>query len=374
MRSEYFPKLALYPEILPLVQNGGDYILQPPSSKELLEIIRYPALAGRMNFEKHSEQTNRDLSDEIHEAALKHPDSLPLLEFTLDELYKKQDLSKNERTLTYSDYAEIGKLEYAIGTRAQNTYENLPNQAKESVDFLFAQLITVKSSGEGLATKAQTSLKVLKSCHPGAELFIQSFQEQNLLITDYDLNTEEITITIAHEALMNNWELFKNWISTHKTQLQARTRLQEQASRYDLAKANPQEKEKKFLLSEANLAEAIRVRDSDIFSLPKELTKFVSLSENKAKLKSRALTSTSILFAAIAIVEEAEKSAEAEKLAKLEAQKSAEAEKLAKLEALKSANAEKLAKEKAEKKREKPQTKSSIACCMMYVESFLYGI
>jgi len=52
MRSEFFPLIATCPSLHQLVQRGGGYILQPPADNELREIVRYPAFAARLAYQK----------------------------------------------------------------------------------------------------------------------------------------------------------------------------------------------------------------------------------------------------------------------------------------------------------------------------------
>ena len=301
MRSEYFPLLAEYSDFLPLIKNGGGYILEPPSDKELLEIIRYPALAGCMTFERHPEESNRDLSDDIYDAAVKQPDALPLLEFTLNELYLAQDIESGDRVFNYDEYEQIGRLENAIATRAEDTFETLPPHQQDAHHQIFAQLLTVQASGEGLATKARADLNSLNASHPGAPAFLEAFQKENLLITDYDPQSKQTTITLAHEALLTNWPLFKDWIDEHRIQLQAETRLQEQTQRWITNKQiYGSNAAKSYLLTEANLAEARRVETSPLFILDTETTTYLQASEKKATRKRRLVKLTVLILALLA--------------------------------------------------------------------------
>ena len=95
MRSEYFPRIAETPALAALVGKNGGYILTPPSEQELREIIRFPALAARLDYERATSPreiagalTNTEhLDDQILADAQGSPDALPLLEFTLHKLY-----------------------------------------------------------------------------------------------------------------------------------------------------------------------------------------------------------------------------------------------------------------------------------------------
>jgi len=113
MRSEFFPRVPEHRDLFQLVRHGGDYILSPPELPELHQIIRYPALAAGLVFERHPE-TGRELSEQICQDASNVHD-VPLLEVTLEELYQR----RRENVLTWSAYNELGGLAGAIARRAQ---------------------------------------------------------------------------------------------------------------------------------------------------------------------------------------------------------------------------------------------------------------
>ena len=300
MRSEYFPRIANYPALRSLVQSGGQYILEAPDDKELFEIIRYPALAARLSFENHPQKHNRDLSDDIYQAAQKQPDSLPLLEFTLDELYQLHDPESQNRTLTYDHYQQIGGLEGAIATHAEAAFKTLKEHQQGAHPHIFAKLVRVSSSGGSTPTKSRANLQALQDSHPGAPAFIEKFAKENLLVTDHDLTTNQTTVTLAHEALLTQWPLFKNWIDEHRPNLRAETRLQEQTKLWLEAKKTNPKKAKGLLLTEARLAEALDLQESNLFDLDQNTHTYIQQSRKKAKRKTRILQATAIAFAFLA--------------------------------------------------------------------------
>ncbi len=106
LRSDFYGSLGTVPSLVELKEGLGQYDVQPPTPAELGQMIRLPAEAAALRFEERKE-TGERLDEVLRDAAVRAPDSLPLHEFTLDELYER----RNERgQLTFEAYEQLGRL------------------------------------------------------------------------------------------------------------------------------------------------------------------------------------------------------------------------------------------------------------------------
>ena len=109
MRSDFYHRCAELPELAALKEGAGQFDLLPPSFDEIGQIITYPAQAAGLRFE-HDPATGRRLDAVLHEAAGQTPESLPLLSFVLDELYRERT---DSGVLTFAAYEALGGMEGA---------------------------------------------------------------------------------------------------------------------------------------------------------------------------------------------------------------------------------------------------------------------
>lgn len=289
MRSEFFPRVPEHRDLFQLVRHGGGYILSPPELPELHQIIRYPALAAGLQFERHRE-SGRDLSEAIYQDASNAHDALPLLEFTLEELYQR----RSENLLTWAAYEELGGLAGAIARRAQETYDALPSETRrDAARRIFGELVTLDAANEGPATRRRAKRTMLEAAHPGATAFLTAFIDAKLLVTGSEDNAA--TVTLAHEALITHWPVLKQWIDDHRDLLLARRRLEDATRLWNDGKRST-----KFYLTEGRLAEAERVESSGVFLLDAGESELVRLSRIRARRKLRLFQGATVVFAGLA--------------------------------------------------------------------------
>ncbi|MDP1586181.1 MAG: hypothetical protein Q8M07_00435, partial [Prosthecobacter sp.] len=299
MRSEFFPRIAEQAELFRLVGKDRGYILPPPDHQSLKEIIRYPVLAARLNFERRVEEMKvagvsaktEYLDDQILEDAGSSPDALPLLEFTLQELYE----SRRDNLLTWSSYAASGGLKGAIAQRATHVYQRLAPVAQLARHRIFAALVHIDPV-RNTVTRQRAPLASLQA-GPGAQAFVSAFLENHLLVTDEDMQTGLAVITLAHEALISHWGELAGWIQEHQGDLLARQRFREQTNLW-----LQNDRKKAYLLSEARLAEAQRVAQRELFTLSAEERRCLQLSEELSRKKLRVLQFSLAVFAIVALV------------------------------------------------------------------------
>lgn len=290
MRSEFFPRIPENRNLHPLVRHNGGYILSPPELSELHQIIRYPALAAGLEFERDVD-SGRDLSEVIYQEAAAAPDALPLLEFTLEELYQRRE----QNLLTWKAYQELGGLSGAIAKRAQEVFESLnADLRQDSARWIFGELVTLDGDQKGPATRRRASRELLEKAHPGAPQFLRAFVAAQLLVTSSEDGVP--TITLAHEALTTHWPVLRDWISDHRELLQARTRLESATRLWANAGRSP-----KLLLAEGRLAEAQRVSESGVFQLSDAETDLLRFSIGRAKRKLRWFQTATAVFAILAL-------------------------------------------------------------------------
>lgn len=289
MRSEFFPRVPEHRDLFQLVRHGGGYILSPPELPELHQIIRYPALAAGLQFERQRE-SGRDLSEQIYQDAANAHDALPLLEFTLEELYQR----RAENVLTWAAYEELGGLAGAIARRAQETYDALPSETRrDAARQIFGELVTLDAANEGPATRRRAKRAELEAAHPGATAFLTAFIDAKLLVTGSEDNAA--TVTLAHEALITHWPVLKQWIEDHRDLLLARRRLEDATRLWNDGKRST-----KFNLTEGRLAEAERVESSGVFRLSADESELVRLSRIRARRKLRLFQGATVVFAGLA--------------------------------------------------------------------------
>ena len=93
MRSDFYPLLHSLPTLAALKEAGSSMDLLPPTTDEIREIILGPARAAGLDYEDDPDDPP-GLAERLEKAASQQEGALPLLEYTLDELFNHRDKEK----------------------------------------------------------------------------------------------------------------------------------------------------------------------------------------------------------------------------------------------------------------------------------------
>jgi cell division protein FtsB len=197
MRIDLYARCGEVEELLGLKGQDGQYDLRPPGFTEVGQMIRLPARAAGLRFELEPE-SSKALDDALHEEAWKNPEALPLLEFTLEELYRAKG---DSNLLSWRAYRSLGGMQGAIARRAEEVYESLSAEGKAALASVFSLLVLIP---EREAATGKPAPLVEFKLRPGAEEVVKSFAKASLLLSDVDAHGTSV-VSLAHEALLSSW-------------------------------------------------------------------------------------------------------------------------------------------------------------------------
>jgi len=246
MRSDFLGRCAPFPRLNDLLTAHLEQV-GPMQEHELREAIEQPAF--KVGGELEPGLAERLLADATGQAG-----ALPLLQFTLDELWTK----RRGRKLTRADYDAMGGISGALEHRANAIYTSLTDEDQETCRRIFLRLV---QPGEGVEdTKRRLPLAdLIPRNDPGRAERVSRViarltdRETRLVTAEGESSNASGSIEIAHEALIRGWKELGKWIDANRTGMRVRDRLGDDAREW--AEADPEKKDG-FLYTGARLAVA----------------------------------------------------------------------------------------------------------------------
>ncbi|WP_297421904.1 hypothetical protein [Clostridium sp.] len=291
MRSDFYCKVTEISELMEMKKETGQYDLMPLGISEIRQIIINPAKAAGLLFEAES-GTGNSLYDVIQEEASKNNNSLPLLEFTLNELYKRKT---DNNVLTFSYYREIGGINGAISTVAEGVLASLPKEVSVQLPTVFRDLVSVNPYAENGISSKRAQERILCNTAEKRKL-VEAFIDARLLVADKD-NEGNRVILVAHEALLTHWNRIRELIEEDKNFLKTREELL-----FSMYQWTVEDKKEDFLIplgKQLNLA--AKILQSRREDLNEELINYIEISKSRGR-KKRRKTIGILLFASIFLI------------------------------------------------------------------------
>jgi chromosome segregation ATPase len=209
LRSEFYPQYQRFPELVKLTSGGGKYELQPPTEREIANMIRLPAEAAGLCFERNSE-TGRSLDGFLLQAATSSSDALPLLEHVLSLLYNRQ-LRRKDGLLRWSDYCELGGFKNALAQHAEFVFLRLDRDEQHALKFVIRHLLAPAAGKEKVSIRRPvpyhdlvSSPKLNHRLSAAARCLIDRLINEGLLSTDTDSKQCRL-ISLPQDALLSSW-------------------------------------------------------------------------------------------------------------------------------------------------------------------------
>lgn len=142
-------------------------------------------------------------------------DSLPLLAFTMERLYRDEGGSGD---LKLSEYQATGRIRGAIETavkqalNAADNNPNIPRDTRERLELLRRTMIPALAGIDSDTGTPRRRVAKLSEIPAQARPLVELMIDQRLLTTDTLQETGETTVEPAHEALLRQWELLNGWL------------------------------------------------------------------------------------------------------------------------------------------------------------------
>lgn len=235
LRNDFYAECLEVKGFYELKQQGSQYDLQEPTPVEISRMIRNPAIAAGLSFE-HDQENEEHLDEVLLAAAVKNPDALPLLEYTLDLLYQQRS---RDNVLLLSVYRKMGGIEGAIAQQAEKVFNDLPMNVQACWDNIMHALIQVDHKNKHNVTARKLPINFFSQ--PAEKQFIQHFLNARLFVTIIQTTTGEQRsyladgqsqqiadfqcISIAHEALLKHWQRIQTWLSNNSVAIHQREQL-----------------------------------------------------------------------------------------------------------------------------------------------------
>ncbi len=197
MRADFLANALSYRPFADMLQNT-DIKLGAMSRKELIQVIEKPAQTLGISFEEGL--VERILDDVEHE-----PGHLPLLEFALEKLWDK----RRGKRLTHAAYEELGKVNGALAKYADEKHSELTSKEQKQARQIFIQLIRPGEGNED--TRRRANRAELGEDKWDLINRKNGLADSRLVVTDRQ-DTEQETVEVVHEALIQNWGQLREWM------------------------------------------------------------------------------------------------------------------------------------------------------------------
>ena len=208
LRADFYDRPLMYASIGDLIKNNTEVVL-PLSREELQESIVGPASKAGLVFEP-------ELVDIILDDVEKQPNALPLLQYTLTELYERRDNLK----LTLKGYQSSGGITGSLARRADQLYIKMTAEERQATRELFLRLVTLGEGTEDTRRRTlRSELNVSTIEKDTMQAVLDIFSQYRLLTFDHDPETRAPTVEIAHEALIRRWDHLQRWLNENRDDL-----------------------------------------------------------------------------------------------------------------------------------------------------------
>jgi len=231
-RADMYPRCASLPRLVALKEGAGQYDLMPPTATEIGQMVRLPTRAAGLRFEEDF-ATNERLDDMLRDAAAARPELLPLLQFTLEELYQRR---RDDGTLTLEAYRELGGVEGSLARRAEKVFEQLPREVQPALPKVLDALIHIRREGQEAIGRRRARQADFDT--PGTRDLINAFIDARLFVTELD-DDGQASVMVTHEALLWHWPRVKEWIEQNRENLRVHSRINAAADRWIKDNRNP---------------------------------------------------------------------------------------------------------------------------------------
>src|SRR5258707_9348754 len=229
LRSDFYTHYQHFPDLVELTAFSGRYELQPPTPHEIGKMIRFPADAAGLRFERDPE-TSRSLDETLVEAAMASPEPLPLLEHLLSQLYLRQ-LDRKDGLLRRSDYRGLGELQGALANHAETVFLTLKGDEQQALKFVIRHLVEPGQGEEGHLIRRTVPYRDLVSSpefdqqqRAGAKGLVDRLIKEGLLSAEANPK-QELLISVPQEALLRRWPEVWQWLSEDRHFFRMRDRL-----------------------------------------------------------------------------------------------------------------------------------------------------
>lgn len=187
----------------------------PLEADELREAIERPAERVKLEFED-------GVVGYLVQDILGEPAALPLLQFTLLELWKRRRYNR----VTMEAYEELGGGRLALARTADRLYNRLPPEDQQVVKSIFLRMVR---PGVGLeVTSKRVSREILMQDYPAdrVERVLNRLISDGLIrMTLGDPPTDD-QFEVAHEALARNWPTLVDWIDNDRPAIAKRRQME----------------------------------------------------------------------------------------------------------------------------------------------------
>jgi WD40 repeat protein/DNA-binding SARP family transcriptional activator len=290
LRADFYDRPLMHDNFSKLVQERTEVVV-PMAVKELERAVSSPAKLVGVHLQP-------DLVTAMVVDGKEHPDSLPLLQFALTELFER----RQSNTLSLEDYQAMGGLEGVLERSAEAVFERLEANEREMSRQLFLRLVTLGEGVEDTRRRAlRSELEALDLPRPDVRRgdngklvaygedpphtmadVIDLFGRARLLSFDLDPLTRTPTVEITHEALLREWPRLRNWLDDGRADVRTQRALAGAAAEWEKASRDPS-----FLLHGVRLSQLEGWAEETSLALTGEEREFLQSSLDQREAQRR---------------------------------------------------------------------------------------
>jgi WD40 repeat protein len=225
MRSDFEPHFT--ESIFKRYGLGTRFFVRPMTRQELREAVEGPAMERVLSFEPPS------LLDLLVNEVVEMPGALPLLSFTLSEMYRAYiRRAGDDRSLTESDYRAVGEVAGALSQRGDALYRELDDAHQATLRRVMLRMLTFEGGEAARRRVLRSEMTYGDAAEDGrVQEVLRRLLEARLVVTGQDTQGEAY-VEPAHDKLVLGWRRLWEFLRTEGADLPLHRRLTQAATEW----------------------------------------------------------------------------------------------------------------------------------------------
>ena len=217
-RSDFLSRLSMLPGLGDEMARGL-YFLRPLTGERIREVIVRPAAAKGVVFESEA------LVDALVAQTELAPGGLPLLQFTLAEVWDTRDVEA--RTIRAASLAALGGVEGALARHADRLLAGLATGERDAARRILLRLVTAAGTR---ARRSEAELLTDGADRGAQRAALEALVRGRVVVAN---DAQHGAYEIAHEALLVSWSTLQGWLRTGAVEHAVRARVAQAAAEWE---------------------------------------------------------------------------------------------------------------------------------------------